>query len=104
MKPCECDNDNYICHSADGCVCKQGFTGENCALFQKFLIADQGGSGVVVAVIIVSIIFVAVVVLVIFYYRRRVSNLKTEIAHVQYIADPSAFSTGENILSFLWIN
>lgn len=25
----------------------------------------------------------------IFYYRRRVSNLKTEIAHVQYISDPT---------------
>lgn len=25
----------------------------------------------------------------VFYYRRRVSNLKTEIQHVQYISDPS---------------
>jgi hypothetical protein len=37
---------------------------------------------------VVALIFVAVLVAVLFYYRRRVANLKTEIAHVQYIADP----------------
>lgn len=36
-----------------------------------------------------AILFVCIVIAVIFYYRRRVSNLKTEIQHVQYISDPS---------------
>lgn len=27
-------------------------------------------------------------VAIVFYYRRRVSNLKTEIQHVQFISDP----------------
>lgn len=33
---------------------------------------------------------VGVIVAVLCYYRRRVANLKTEIAHVQYIADPQS--------------
>lgn len=36
-----------------------------------------------------AILFVAVIVAVLFYYRRKVSNLKTEIAHVHYISDPT---------------
>lgn len=31
---------------------------------------------------------VGVIVFLMLYFRRRVRNLKTEIAHVQYIADP----------------
>ena len=30
------------------------------------------------------------------YYRRRVSNLKTEIAQVQYIKDPQSFPDRHN--------
>lgn len=105
MTPCECKNDNFICHPSDGCICKHGFTGDNCEesnilRIQQQLDNQDGGYGVIVAVIMVSIIFVAIVVLVIFYYRRRVSNLKTEIAHVQYISDSAAFPPGEfSILS-----
>jgi hypothetical protein len=40
--------------------------------------------------VVVALILVAVIVALLFYYRRRVANLKTEIAHVQYIADPEA--------------
>jgi hypothetical protein len=41
-----------------------------------------------VAGVVVALILVAIIVALLFYYRRRVANLKTEIAHVQYIADP----------------
>jgi hypothetical protein len=27
MMPCECPNENFLCHAKDGCVCRQGFTG-----------------------------------------------------------------------------
>lgn len=40
--------------------------------------------------VVVALILVAIIVALLFYYRRRVANLKTEIAHVQYIADPEA--------------
>lgn len=99
MTPCECKNDNFICHPVDGCICKHGFTGEFCEesniLQRKAVERQEASYGVIAAVVMVSIIFVAIVVLLIVYYRRRVSNLKTEIAHVQYIADPSAFPPGK---------
>lgn len=34
------------------------------------------------------ILFTAIIILLVVYYLRRISNLKTEIAHVQYISDP----------------
>lgn len=97
MKPCECKNDNFICHPAEGCICKHGFTGENCEesnLLRLQNREDGSNYGVVVGVIMVCAVFFTIVVLLIIYYKRRVSNLKTEIAHVQYIADPSGFSPG----------
>ncbi|KAJ8931330.1 hypothetical protein NQ314_015768 [Rhamnusium bicolor] len=98
MIPCECKNDNFFCHPAEGCVCKHGFAGKNCEesniLGRVQPIDQESGYGIIIAVIMVSIIFIAIVVLLVFYYRRRVANLKTEIAHVQYIADPTGFSPG----------
>lgn len=35
------------------------------------------------------ILFTVITTLLVVYYLRRISNLKTEIAHVQYISDPS---------------
>lgn len=98
MTPCECKNDNFYCHPSEGCICKHGFKGDLCDESNILRIQQQpdedGGYGVIVAVIMVSIIFVAIVVLVIFYYKRRVSNLKTEIAHVQYNAE-AAYPPGK---------
>jgi len=100
MEPCECPNDNFLCHPADGCVCKQGYGGKNCdsnfLRLQKQEDNVGSNAGIIVAVIMVTVIFVTIVVLLMFYYKRRVSNLKTEIAHVQYIANPSGFSPDQN--------
>lgn len=46
------------------------------------------GSGSIAAGVIVALILVAVLIGVVFYYRRRVKDIKTELAQVQYIADP----------------
>lgn len=42
-----------------------------------------------VAGIVVALILVGAIIAIWFYYRRRVENLKTEIAQVHYIADPT---------------
>lgn len=95
MTPCECKNDNFMCHAAKGCTCRHGFTGENCD--QSLILGqvkspptDNSGYGGAASFggILVALIFVAVIIFVIMYYKRRVKNLKTEIAHVTYIADP----------------
>lgn len=91
MMPCECPNENFLCHAKDGCVCRQGFTGEHCDTLQysKNVQEKEGQNyGSMAAGVIVALILVAIIVALLFYYKRRVANLKTEIAHVQYIADP----------------
>lgn len=99
MTPCECKNDNFVCHAVEGCVCRHGYTGENCDVTlyasstQRH--GDGAGYGSVVAGVMVAVIFVAIIVALMFYYRRRVANLKTEIAHVQYIADAQSLSPGD---------
>lgn len=30
MLTCACPSQNFVCHAAKGCVCRQGFTGVNC--------------------------------------------------------------------------
>ncbi|CAG2063000.1 unnamed protein product, partial [Timema podura] len=93
MAPCECPNENFVCHPADGCICRHGFTGEKCELqlsAKNVLEKEEKHYGSVAAGLVVALILVAIIVGLLFYYRRRVANLKTEIAHVQYIADPQS--------------
>ncbi|XP_037810487.1 protein draper isoform X5 [Lucilia sericata] len=93
MRSCQCTSPNFVCQATDGCVCRKGFTGENCDILkaeQRIQEAEvETGRAGLAWGLSLAILFVAVIIAVIFYYRRRVSNLKTEIAHVQYISDPT---------------
>ncbi|XP_067642752.1 protein draper isoform X5 [Eurosta solidaginis] len=90
---CECPSQNFVCHVAVGCVCRKGYTGENCdvlAAEERIQEAQVGSSrSAIVWGLFIFIILCGVIIAVVFHYRRRVSNLKTEIQHVQYISDPS---------------
>lgn len=105
MTPCECKNDNSVCHAVEGCICRHGYTGENCDVTLYASSTQRhnngGGYGSIVAGVMLAVIFVAVIVALMFYYRRRVANLKTEIAHVQYIADAQSLSPGKHLLTAL---
>ena len=46
--------------------------------------------GGLIAGLVVSIVLILTVIAALLYYRRRISHLKSELAHVQYIADPSS--------------
>lgn len=95
----QCPNDNFICHPASGCVCREGFKGDQCdvAIYSPVSDKSQLGEPVVpanhgglIAGLIVSILLIVIVIGALVYYRRRISHLKSELAHVQYIADPSS--------------
>ena len=95
----QCPNDNFICHPASGCVCREGFKGDQCdvAIYSPVSDKSQLGEPIVpvdhgglIAGLIVSILLIVIVIAALFYYRRRISHLKSELAHVQYIADPSS--------------
>lgn len=58
-------------------------------LFFFLYFIDQGSAGITLGVL-VAFILIGVIIFVLLYFRRRVRNLKTEIAHVQYIADPQS--------------
>lgn len=57
---------------------------------KKIYIIILGRSASTTWGIVVAIILVGVIIAVSMYFRRRVHNLKTEIAHVQYTADPQS--------------
>ncbi|KAF7992839.1 hypothetical protein HCN44_005183 [Aphidius gifuensis] len=91
---CNCKNENYVCHPTDGCVCMYGYTGSTCeeplfiatnVLQQK---SESSYSGVFVAALFSACLAISILVAGLMYHRRRVADLKLEIAHVQYIAEP----------------
>ncbi|XP_017486951.1 PREDICTED: multiple epidermal growth factor-like domains protein 11 isoform X6 [Rhagoletis zephyria] len=90
---CECPSQNFVCHIAVGCVCRKGYTGDNCDMLLAEERIQQAHAGSNQSAIVwgcfIFLILLGVILAVVFHYRRRVSNLKTEIQHVQYISDPS---------------
>lgn len=87
MTPCECKSDSFLCHPAEGCICRHGYGGENCdqLLYARTVqdADDKSSGGGTAAGIIVALALVAAIIAIWFYYRRRVANLKTEIAQVR---------------------
>ena len=72
-------------------------SGDKCdvPIFSPISTGHQGemapnSHGGLIAGLIISILLIVMVVAALFYYRRRISHLKSELAHVQYIADPSS--------------
>lgn len=83
-----------MCDPLKGCICHRGFIGPNCDVLAKDAIVtaqeDTSSSGLTVLVVIMALLSATTALLVFLYYRKRVRNLKREIAHVHYTADPSS--------------
>lgn len=80
-------------------MCREGFRGDQCdiAIYTPVSDRSQLGEAIVpanhgglIGGLIVAILLIVIVIGALVYYRRRISHLKSELAHVQYIADPSS--------------
>ncbi|XP_032598831.1 protein draper isoform X3 [Drosophila grimshawi] len=90
MNPCACPSSNFQCHAAEGCVCRSGYTGANCdelIAMQRIAEHVESNNASVAWSMALLTLCAAIICAVFLYYRRRVSNLKTEIAHVHYTHD-----------------
>jgi len=70
---------------------KKLFLGENCdeQLFSRNVQEKaDGGYGLVVGVVFATIVIIGALLAAWMYHRRRVADLKSEIAQVQYTAEP----------------
>lgn len=83
----------------NNCVEIRYLSGEQCdiAIYSPISDKSQIGEAVtssnhggLIAGLIVAILLIVVVVGALVYYRRRITHLKSELAHVQYIEDPSS--------------
>ncbi|KAL4716618.1 hypothetical protein ACJJTC_008253 [Scirpophaga incertulas] len=95
MEACNCSSSgNWVCHPEKGCICHRNFIGENCDVHASDAIvigkAEGASNGLTVVMIVLSLLCAAAAILVLLYYRKRVRNLKREIAHVHYTADPNS--------------
>lgn len=102
MNPCECLNDNFMCHPAEGCICRHGYAGSTCEdtlIKANTMAPNENSYGTVVAyVIVIVMVLLAMLFALWYYYKKRVNNLRNEIAHVQYIADQQTLSSGNTLL------
>uniref|UniRef100_A0A2A4JCP2 EGF-like domain-containing protein n=1 Tax=Heliothis virescens TaxID=7102 RepID=A0A2A4JCP2_HELVI len=97
MQACNCSSEgNWVCDPVAGCICHRGFVGEHCDTHATDAIVtgidprNTSNSGLTVVILILAFICAATAILVLLYYRKRVRNLKREIAHVHYTADPNS--------------
>lgn len=96
MEACNCSSvGNWACDPVAGCICQRGFIGDNCDVhandaYVKSIDTTTSNAGLTAVMVILALICAAAAILVLLYYRKRVRNLKREIAHVHYTADPNS--------------
>jgi multiple epidermal growth factor-like domains protein 10/11 len=89
LDPCECDNDNFICDPAKGCVCRVGFAGRDClppsaATVHDNEAAKEGGLGSAGAGVLVALLLVLLLVAAAVFYYRRQYKTKPDLPPVHY--------------------
>ncbi|XP_013138696.1 PREDICTED: multiple epidermal growth factor-like domains protein 6 [Papilio polytes] len=96
MEACACPaRGSWQCEPVRGCVCRRGYVGEHCdthaadAIHIDHAAVGSSNAGLTTVMVIMVLLCAAAAILVLLYYRKRVRNLKREIAHVHYTADPN---------------
>lgn len=78
--------------------------GENCdeQLFSRNIQEkEDGGYGHIIGVVFATLVIIGVLLAAWMYHRRRVADLKSEIAQVQYTAEPIS-SPGKLRVFYFW--
>lgn len=90
MEFCSCLSTQYVCHVAYGCICRQGFMGTDCMTPSRSIQEqdEESNKAGIAWGVVVAMILIGVIIAVLLYYRRKVRHLKTEIADVEYHANP----------------
>ncbi|GFT02425.1 hypothetical protein NPIL_83421 [Nephila pilipes] len=95
MQQRQCKNENYICNSISGCICKCGYGGDNSEIrlmgqsVKKMDDDNSSTSAGVVGGVTLAIVLLIALILVTLYYRRHLKRLKDELAYETYAADPN---------------
>ncbi|TGZ54286.1 Multiple epidermal growth factor-like domains protein 10, partial [Temnothorax longispinosus] len=86
LETCECKNEFFRCHSVEGCICRQGYTGENCdvQLFSRNI--QEKDIKDILAGVFAIIVIIGALLAGWMCRRRRMADVKNEIAQVQYTA------------------
>lgn len=88
---CACKSERFVCHAAHGCICRQGFIGDDCSKLKhdaQEQVKEETSSAGIAWGVAVSLLLVGVIVFVLLHYRRKIRNLKTTIADVEFHANP----------------
>lgn len=94
MDFCSCSSTQFVCHAAQGCICRQGFIGRDCttpsrSAQQQDQVPEASSAGIAWGIVL-ALMAVAGMVFGVLYHRRRVRKLKTVIADVEFHANPQS--------------
>lgn len=102
LEVCACKSDKFVCNATLGCMCRDGFTGDDCntpkiVALENFMteIAEK----CLIWTATVLLILVGILLFILMYYRRQNRNFSTTLAKVEYHARPQMFENpGYSIL------
>lgn len=89
MEACSCTSPQKVCHAAYGCVCRQGFIGDDCLTPTRNAEqqhSESNSAGVAWGIVVA--LFVATAMVLFMYRRRRMRNAKIQLADVEFHANP----------------
>lgn len=89
MAACSCNSPQKVCHAAYGCVCRQGFKGDDCLTSTRNAEqqhSESNSAGVAWGIVVA--LFVATAIVLFMYRRRRMRNAKIQLADVEFHANP----------------
>lgn len=78
LEVCSCKSDRFFCNNTLGCVCREGFTGDDCSIRNgSSLRQERSEAGVESAVWMIVTIVSIIVIIMVAVYCTRIRNFET---------------------------